>query len=427
MDIKELSAKFENFKALCNLQIDFKVIQYLEEVQQVVNYLGNRKFDNFIEIGSAYGGSLWLYSSLLTPKANITIVESNITPQLQYTIDVLRKEGKHIRVLSKFSVDAAKDVTSEADLLHIDGDHSELHTFQDFKLYYPKVRDGGVILLHDTDSSHEGPPKLRAKLEKENYHIQTFTVRKPGENEGCGISVVKKCEGFLGKLMCGRRPKANEWKWQWGTQFGQVKYLGEPNTLLHIKPMTENKRICLVGNAFSIFNNKHDIDAYDVVCRINQTFPLETTTWTPKNYKDYIGSRTDIYFSSDNKYTELVDTKCLIWLTYGYAPQVINMHNNRKPIDEWIMYGQKEWYDLENKLGNRPGSGLLALQFLKDNCNFKSLDIYGFDFWETNDWINSPQQVMNKNINIHDFNGEKDYILKLIDSDNRINLIKDIR
>lgn len=42
----------------------------------------------------------------------------------------------------------------ECDVLFIDTSHDYQHTLDELRLYAPKVRDGGVILLHDTQLQH---------------------------------------------------------------------------------------------------------------------------------------------------------------------------------------------------------------------------------------------------------------------------------
>lgn len=50
----------------------------------------------------------------------------------------------------KMTSEKAASQISLIDVLHIDGNHGEFSTYSDVKLYLPKVRSGGYIILNDT-------------------------------------------------------------------------------------------------------------------------------------------------------------------------------------------------------------------------------------------------------------------------------------
>jgi len=53
--------------------------------------------------------------------------------------------------LNKTTIEAAKDWTAcSLDYVHIDADHSR--ALEDFQLYAPLVKVGGVVTLHDTNT-----------------------------------------------------------------------------------------------------------------------------------------------------------------------------------------------------------------------------------------------------------------------------------
>lgn len=58
--------------------------------------------------------------------------------------------------LITYIVDVSQNVVDKfednsIDLLHIDGDHSTEGVYSDLNLYYPKVKDGGIIICDDAD------------------------------------------------------------------------------------------------------------------------------------------------------------------------------------------------------------------------------------------------------------------------------------
>jgi hypothetical protein len=56
--------------------------------------------------------------------------------------------------IKKLSADAAKDIHEPLDFVYIDGNHDYEHVKLDIKLYYPLVKDGGIIGGHDYYVNH---------------------------------------------------------------------------------------------------------------------------------------------------------------------------------------------------------------------------------------------------------------------------------
>jgi len=142
---------------------------------------------------------------------------------------------------------------------------------------------------------------------------------------------------------------------------------------MKVDEVFHGKRVCLIGNAPSALKKKHPIDEYDVVCRCN--------TCIPRGESTFIGTRTDVIFTSISLPQATLDAFGPLY-TLWCTPKHDNITEEFKQrIDDKLPL--RYWMDLERELGFRPSTGCMALYWLVRDVAFKTLDIYGFDFWET--------------------------------------------
>lgn len=114
-----------------------------------------------LEIGTGQGGTLYIWSRYLKPYKVICIDNpgglfgggfpaqkirflSKFSPQTEFHF--LREDSHQAGTLQKV-VNCLQD--SSVDFLFIDGDHTYNGVKQDFNMYSPLVRDGGIVALHD--------------------------------------------------------------------------------------------------------------------------------------------------------------------------------------------------------------------------------------------------------------------------------------
>lgn len=71
-----------------------------------------------------------------------------------------KNKAKNLEFIEKFSFDAVPYISQKIDLLFIDGDHSYQAIKQDWQDWYPKVKDGGIIALHDSIRAVNSPEYL---------------------------------------------------------------------------------------------------------------------------------------------------------------------------------------------------------------------------------------------------------------------------
>jgi hypothetical protein len=166
--------------------------QNYSEVVEVLNHLDGRKFDHFVEVGVAHGGSLWLYSQFLcNQNALIEAIDTREFPLAIWIKNKIQETGFQVITLKENSMTAHQYIDNTVDLLHIDAQHDPT-VFRDWELYMPKVKSGGIILLHDT-ALHQSCIELAEQVSKQ-YETKTFkSIDAHGNvNVGviCGITVV---------------------------------------------------------------------------------------------------------------------------------------------------------------------------------------------------------------------------------------------
>ena len=55
-------------------------------------------------------------------------------------------------LIKQDSSEAAKEITEELDFVLIDGDHSKEGIEADLEAYYPLIKSGGYVFIHDTNA-----------------------------------------------------------------------------------------------------------------------------------------------------------------------------------------------------------------------------------------------------------------------------------
>ncbi len=182
-------------------------------------------------------------------------------------------------------------------------------------------------------------------------------------------------------------------------------------SLTEIGKFCEGKDLCLLGNSDSILKEEKDIDAFDVVCRMNRG--------TPKGKEKYLGSRTDMLFHSTHMSGENItkvsytNPRFVVWMTVCHrlasAWAMKNAYQN-PPID---------WNYLYSQLGINPTTGMMSLYFLLNHTDFKSLTIYGFDFFKTKTWYNKAIDSGQK----HSGKKEEGLFMKMIKDNPKVKFI----
>lgn len=124
------------------------------QLGQVMNELG---FRTGIEIGTQYGGSAKIWCEAM-PGLDLTCIDPYIggMSRKQHHQDKAYVEAQKnakrfgFKLLKMKSMEAVDRFEEESvDFINIDGDHRFDTCVQDIVRYVPKVRPGGLILIHD--------------------------------------------------------------------------------------------------------------------------------------------------------------------------------------------------------------------------------------------------------------------------------------
>jgi predicted O-methyltransferase YrrM len=153
----------ENYRFFIDLIISIKPIQIKEEIIEFLNYITKIKVNIVLEIGTANGGTFFLFSRIANRSAELLSIDcypsSNCRGYPDYKIPLYRSfacSNQKVHLLRANSHDpktleSIKRILEgkKIDLIFIDGDHSYDGVKKDFKMYFPLVREGGIIAFHD--------------------------------------------------------------------------------------------------------------------------------------------------------------------------------------------------------------------------------------------------------------------------------------
>jgi predicted O-methyltransferase YrrM len=186
-----------NCPAIQSQQIRSEFLELAEMVkEQSCKYI--------MEIGTFRGGTLFVFSQLAAPGATVISLDfhssffGRVYGALQKPL--LRKfvrNGKSLFMIREDShlpqtLNAIRRILNghELDFLFIDGDHSYEGVREDFMMYSPLVREGGLIAFHDIAESGGSREVHRLWSElKPNYDYHEF-IHVTGDR-AMGIGVLR--------------------------------------------------------------------------------------------------------------------------------------------------------------------------------------------------------------------------------------------
>jgi predicted O-methyltransferase YrrM len=206
--IRRLDRNDRDVVALTNFMFDrfaglIRPAQIRSEITSLANIVRDLRPKAVIEIGTAKGGTLFLFSRLADPCATLVSIDlpggefgggyptwkarlyrSFCLPQ--QTMHLLRADSSAI-----ITIENVKSILGETpvDFLFIDGNHTYEGVKKDFELYSPFVRKGGLIAFHDI-AVH--PPESRCNVDKfwkeaRNQHSRELIENQYQQWAGIGV------------------------------------------------------------------------------------------------------------------------------------------------------------------------------------------------------------------------------------------------
>ena len=111
-------------------------------------------------------------------------------------LENLKPYENNIEVFKDYSGNVADKIPNNLDFVYIDGNHSYKYVKEDLELYYPKVKDGGLVGGHDYNEpnffNEDGTDKTECEINHVKKAVNEFFEEK-------GIEVQSnKCLDDLG-------------------------------------------------------------------------------------------------------------------------------------------------------------------------------------------------------------------------------------
>jgi len=183
-----------------------KPIQIRYEILELLKILYKEKPRVLLEIGTANGGTLFLFSRVASEEALLISVDlpgggfGVGYPRFRiplYESFAFKNQKIHLLRADSHSEETKESVekilnSRKLDFLFIDGDHTYQGVKMDFEMYSPLVREGGLIALHDIVVHPEetgcGVHKFWNEIKPKYEHIE---IVEDVRQKWAGIGVVR--------------------------------------------------------------------------------------------------------------------------------------------------------------------------------------------------------------------------------------------
>ena len=197
---KCINISFNHFKGL------IRPFQFRYEISGLINYLEKKEPKYVIEIGTANGGTLFLFSKTASKDATIISIDLpkgkfgggypkwkillyNSFKSHQQKLHLIRSDSHAQETLHQ-----VKNILkgNKADFIFIDGDHTYEGVKKDFEMYSNLINEDGIIAFHDIVPGHEKDAGGVFKFWKEIKHsYRVKEIVKNWDQNGGGIGILE--------------------------------------------------------------------------------------------------------------------------------------------------------------------------------------------------------------------------------------------
>ena len=166
--------------------------QIPDEIAPVIEFLQEKEIENYLEIGSAAGGLVYLLNDFLDLK-KILIIDDNMHPKARLRSDILSDIDYDEIIGNSQDEETVEAVNIRFDLMTIDADHSFQGITKDFETYTPMLKKGGYLIFHDTVHwSTPGVHRFIDVLKKaKNYKLIGEYISETHVSP-CGVALFQK-------------------------------------------------------------------------------------------------------------------------------------------------------------------------------------------------------------------------------------------
>nr|WP_260170987.1 class I SAM-dependent methyltransferase [Salinibacter ruber] len=164
------------------------------EIKGLAEVVNNKKPSTIVEIGTAEGGTLYLWSRYIDSAQKIVSVDLGLEFKKRHKFFEKFNEEKDLTFVEgrsqkeKTFKNVFEETKKSVDFLFIDGDHSYEGVRKDFEIYSDIVNSGGIVAFHDiieTGYENMGVPRLWEEI-KEDYNSEEI-INPKSEQGGIGM------------------------------------------------------------------------------------------------------------------------------------------------------------------------------------------------------------------------------------------------
>ena len=174
--------------------------QLKSEFVKFSNLLKSEKIKNVLEIGTANGGTLYLFSRIINKNGMIVSLDWVHPKWKQNFYKSFALSKQQIFLVSgnshkKQNLEKVKKIigNKKFDMLFIDGDHSYMGVKSDFDMYKSLVKNGGIIAFHDIAAGYIVNPrwaevnKFWVQLKRKYRHVEIIEDKNKQRAFGIGL------------------------------------------------------------------------------------------------------------------------------------------------------------------------------------------------------------------------------------------------